>query len=163
VTCHIVGVGEPTAGDDGVGLAVVERLRSLPLPAGLDVCSLRDPSALAGLLTRPGRTLVIDALLDSERVGEVRFLAPAELFGESRARAISSHGVDTLLAIALARALAEREPPEVSVLTIAIGPPTKFCVELSGRVAEAIEPATQAALGWVLGSENPQRLGEPGG
>ncbi len=34
---RIIGLGNPLMGDDGAGIAAVERLASLPLPAGVEV------------------------------------------------------------------------------------------------------------------------------
>jgi hydrogenase maturation protease len=62
VTAAIVGIGEPSAGDDGVGIRVVEQLRPLLDPSqGVELSVLRDPSELTALLPGRERALVIDA------------------------------------------------------------------------------------------------------
>jgi hydrogenase maturation protease len=143
VTLYIVGVGEPMAGDDGVGIRVIERLRGLGLPPGTELFALRDPSMLATLLAGSRRAVVVDAVLDPERSGEVRLLGAAELAGLGR-RSISSHGVDALTAVELARALSDEERfPEVSFLTIAIARPDALGSELSPAAAQAVERAAE--------------------
>lgn len=140
---RIVGVGEPMAGDDGVGILVIERLRARGAPAGAELHALRDPSELATLLPGATRAIVVDAVLDPERHGTVRLLGAAELAAEGR-RPLSSHGVDALTAVELARTLAGEEPfPEVSFLTIAIDRPEALGAGLSATAAAAVERAVE--------------------
>ena len=148
MTLRIVGVGEPTAGDDAVGVRVIERLRALGPPPGVELYALRDPSELATLLAGADRVVVIDAMLDPEHAGSVRLVEPHEL--GATAQPISSHGVDTLTAIAIARTLAgDGAFPEVRLLAIAITQPARFVMELSPAATAAVDTAAQRVLGWI--------------
>jgi hydrogenase maturation protease len=148
-------VGEPLAGDDGVGIRLIQRLRGLPGASQVELHALRDPSELAALLSGVERALVIDAVLDPERPGHVELLPLGELTPErGTRRAVSSHGVDTLTAIEIGRALAAgvRFPP-VTLLTIAIEPPTRFTAELSPAAQAGLERALELAVAWIWGPQ----------
>jgi hydrogenase maturation protease len=152
VTACIVGVGEPLAGDDAAGICVIERLRAEPALPAVDLYALRDPSELTTLLTGRDRALVIDARLGPEEVGRVDCfkLEPGHAPMGRAGRSLSSHGVDTLTAIELARALAsDGRFPVVSLLTIAIARPDRLDEGLSARVSDAVEEAARRALAWA--------------
>ena len=69
--CHIVGVGQRLAGDDGVGLAVIDHLRRSALPPEITIGEVREPSALIPMLgDTQGRLVIVDAVL-AEPAGEV--------------------------------------------------------------------------------------------
>jgi hydrogenase maturation protease len=155
VSAAIVGIGEPSAGDDGVGFRVVERLRPLlDRSYRVELSMLRDPSELTSLLPGRERALVIDALLDPEQEGAVELRDARGLARKARMRAapVSSHGLDVLSAIELARSLASGQSfPEVSVLTIAIRRPTRLEPSLSRTAERAAESAVARALDWARG------------
>jgi hydrogenase maturation protease len=140
-------VGERIAGDDGVGPAVIDRLRGEPLPADVGLVELSDPSALVPLLDEThGRLVVVDAVL-AEPPGEVRALDLAAL--ETAALTpVSSHGLSVGQALALAAAT--RAPaaasPEVRVVAINIGRPTRGLPGLSPAVAASVPRAARVAL-----------------
>ena len=147
MTLCIVGVGEPMGGDDGVGIAVVERLRVLGTPAGTELHALRDPSELATVLAGAERALIVDAVLDPERVGSVRLLDGAGFAAQRRP--LSTHGVDVMTAVELGRQLAAADFPSVSFLAIGIGLPDSLTPALSSPVAAAVEGAVELALSWA--------------
>lgn len=151
MTPCIVGVGEPMAGDDAVGIRVVDEL-SGTLGPGIELFRLRDPSELALLLPGRDRALVIDARLDPERAGRVDLLEippgglPRGTFGSP----LSSHGVDALAAIELGRTLAANEPfPRVSLLAVAIARPDRLGEGLSVAASRAVEEAAIRARAWA--------------
>jgi len=150
----IVGIGEPLAGDDAVGIRVVERLGESPCP-GIDLLTLRDPSELTSLLPDYSRVLVVDARLDPERAGKVELFDDASRLGRGSgaARPISSHGIDALTAISLGRTLSgDAAFPEVSLLTIAIARPERLAEGLSGAALRAVDDAALRARAWARGS-----------
>jgi hydrogenase maturation protease len=154
MTNCIVGVGEPLAGDDAAGICVIERLRAEPKLPPVDLYALRDPSELVTLLAGRERALVIDARLGPEQVGRVDCfeLEPGHAPVGRAGRSLSSHGVDTLTAIELARALAsDGRFPVVSLLTIAIARPERLDDGLSARVSAAVEEAARRAFAWAEG------------
>lgn len=147
----IVGVGEPMAGDDAVGLRVVDELGVAGL-AGVELFRLRDPSELVDLLPGRVRALVVDARLDPEHAGRVDLLEvpPGGLPRGALGTPLSSHGVDTLTAIELGRTLARAEPfPSVSLLTIAIARPDRLGERLSATASRAVLEAAARARAWL--------------
>lgn len=140
---RIVGVGQPMAGDDGVGIHVAREVAGRGLP-GIDVSEVAEPSALVPLLEGAGRVVVVDAfLMEGAAPGEVRRLDPDEL--ARGARSLSSHGLGVAQAIALARALSP-DAALADVVGIAIAPVRRLGPGLSERVAAAVAPAAELAI-----------------
>jgi hydrogenase maturation protease len=126
----VVGVGQPLAGDDGVGRAVARRLRAL----GIDAEEADGGAALLALLAGEPRAILVDAAVGLAPPGTVVTLAPGEL--PPARRSASSHGFSVPEAVALARALG---PLEVQVVAVAIAPPGRLpAEELSPEVAAAV-------------------------
>jgi hydrogenase maturation protease len=148
VTLRIVGIGEPMAGDDAVGIRVIERLRELGAPAGATLHALRDPSELATLLGDTTRVMVVDAVLDPERAGQVELMRAGDIVGKKN-RPISSHGVDALTALEIGRVLATGAFPEVSFVTIAIDRPRVLGAEVTEKAAAAVEVAARLVMTWA--------------
>jgi hydrogenase maturation protease len=141
---RIIALGQPAAGDDGVGLAVLERLRA-SVPGGVELCVAADATDLLALLATPSPVVLVDALL-GEPAGEIREVAPEALDARS-ATAVSSHGLGIGEAIATARALyPETIAPRISVVAVVIGRPSSCRKGLSPRVAAAVDGAAALAI-----------------
>lgn len=146
-TCHIVGVGQRLAGDDGVGPAVIDHLRRSALPPDITIGEVREPSALIPMLgeTR-GRLVIVDAVL-AEPAGEVLDLDAGAL--EERGLAsVSSHGLSVGQALALARATMSEDAsvPDVRVVAITTARPIRGTQGLSPAVAASVPRAALLAL-----------------
>jgi len=144
---RIVGVGQPFAGDDGAGLAVIELLRQLDLPAGVSVAAVREPTALLPFLDEAGtRLVIVDAVL-AEPVGKVFDLDGARVEAGDLT-SVSSHGVSVGEVLALARAChpGNELAVEVRVVAVAISRPPRGQVGLSAAVAASVSPAARLAL-----------------
>jgi hydrogenase maturation protease len=146
--CRIIGVGQPLAGDDGAGPAVIAWLSALALPDGIQAATIPEPSALLPLLDGPDVTplVVVDAVL-AEPPGEVLELSPWEIAACELA-SVSSHGMTVAQALALADALrpAGVAPPDVQVVAISIARPQRGSRTLSAAVAAAVPRAADLAL-----------------
>ncbi len=152
-----MGVGEPLAGDDAAGMVVIERLRAGAALSAVPLHALRDPSELMALLPGHERALVIDARLEPEEVGRVdRFeLGRGHALGGRPSPRLSSHGLDTLTAVEIGRALAQGGRfPAVTLLTIAIARPDRLGEGLSPRVSAAVDEAVKRALAWATECEH---------
>ncbi|OFX19399.1 MAG: hypothetical protein A2V77_04080 [Anaeromyxobacter sp. RBG_16_69_14] len=148
---RIIALGQPAAGDDGVGLAVLERLRA-SVPGGVELCVAADATDLLWLLATPDPVVLVDGLL-GEPAGEVCEMAPEALDARST---VSSHGLGVGEAIATARALyPESMAPRISVVGVAIGRPSSYRKGLSPGVAAAVDGA--AALAISLAGESRSR------
>jgi hydrogenase maturation protease len=143
----IVGVGQRLAGDDGVGPAVIDRLRASRLPADIVLREVREPSALVPMLHEVGGTLVIvDAVL-AEPPGQVRALDPASI-ERAPPGAAFCHGLSVGQALALAAATRSTEgaPPEVRIVAVNVAQPIRGASGLSPAVAASVDEAAGLAV-----------------
>ena len=145
--CHIVGVGQRLAGDDGVGPAVIEHLRRSALPPEITIGEVREPSALIPLLgeTR-GRLVIVDAVL-ADPPGQVLDLDDDALEARSLV-SVSSHGISVGQALALARATMSEAVSALDVRVVAIttARPIRGTQGLSPAVAASVPRAALLAL-----------------
>lgn len=141
----VVGIGQEVAGDDGVGLAVLEELGRRSLPRGTQLLRLAAPTELVALLERGRRVVLVDAVLAAP-AGLVLELEP-EALSQRAPQPTSSHGFSVAQAIELARALApDGASPCVRIVAITIAPPGRYRVGLSPEVADAVPEAAARVL-----------------
>jgi len=134
---RVAGLGQAAAGDDGVGLVVLERLRQAP-PEGVQLVALRDAVPLIELLDGEP-LLLIDALVSDEAPGTLRWLTAAEV---GRAPLWSTHGMGLPDALGMAQVLhGDDAGAELAVLAVCIAPPQGVSMGLSPAVAEAVPRA----------------------
>jgi hydrogenase maturation protease len=141
---HVVGMGQKVAGDDGVGLAVLDELRRRSLPPGTVLVHLREPMDLIELLERQARVVLVDAVLASPP-GVVVELGPEEL-SENAAQPASSHGMGAAQAIRLAQTLSPGVEPRLCVVAVTIARPERYAIGLSPAVAAAVPEAADRVL-----------------
>lgn len=113
-------------GSDRLGwdiAAALERQLAQRNIADIRVRACASPAQLPALLADTGALLIVDALAGVP-AGEVRMLMPEEL---ERAPALSSHGVDLVMALELARALGDL-PEQVHIIGIGVGNPAQDAV-----------------------------------
>jgi hydrogenase maturation protease len=145
---RVIALGQAAAGDDGVGLAVLERLRERGTPEGVELVRAPDDSALVTLLETPAAVVMLDAILGTPP-GEVLELSPAEL-AHRTARALSTHGMGVPEAVALARVLApDAVSPSIRVVAVTIEKPAHYAPQLSAAVAAAVPRAVERVLALV--------------
>ncbi len=94
----VVGIGESASGDDGVGPAVIDYLRTDP-PSPLMV--IRDAAPLVDLVDGTTNVVLVDAI-EGSQPGRVRSLRPGQL-GDRRA--VSTYGLSVSEALELAATL----------------------------------------------------------
>lgn len=149
MTLRVVCLGEPMAGDDGVGVVVASQLAAAGVPAEL----LVDPLGLVELAARPEPLLIVDALATSGAEGRLLWLSLEDLARD--AQPISSHRVGVAAALELARALSPLPP--VEVLAITIRAPERLGPGLSPQVARAAELAARAIVERLRSYSSPSR------
>jgi hydrogenase maturation protease len=144
MTHVVIGVGSEYRGDDGVGLAVAERLRDR-VPAGVEVVECeQEPSRLIDAWDGAESALVVDAVESGAAPGTLhRFDAgagpiPARVFRSS------THAFGVGDAVELARVLGKL-PARIVVHGVEGG---EFGAGegLTPAVEAAVEPAAQAVL-----------------
>ncbi len=131
---RILGLGNPLRGDDGVGVAAVERLAAEGLPAGVEAVDVGAGGlVLLGLLEGAAGVVLVDAADLGEPPGTVCRFAAADLV--ARAPGPSLHGSTLSEVLALAQDLGTL-PPLIAVLVQ---------VEATGP-GVGLSPAVRAAL-----------------
>jgi hydrogenase maturation protease len=140
----IVGVGNAFRGDDGVALAVVDRLRTrAPDEVELVVCE-QEPTRLLDSWQGAESVTIVDAVASGGEPGTLyRYDATDEPI-PSRVFRSSTHAFGVGDAIELARAV-DKLPARVVVYGIE-GQAFESGDELSAAVAAAVEPAADAVL-----------------
>ncbi|MFJ8956395.1 hydrogenase maturation protease [Streptomyces sp. NPDC102381] len=139
----VIGVGNEFRRDDGVGWAVVDRLRGRaarrPLPAGtvLDVCD-GDPGRLIGLWEWVGLAVVVDAA--HAHPGKPGRVHRIELDSGwlNQPPTTSSHGMGLGEAVELSRVLG-RLPGRLVVYAVEVGD-SSLGTAMSGAVAAVVDP-----------------------
>jgi hydrogenase maturation protease len=145
---RIIGLGQAAAGDDGVGIAIIEWLQTHALPRGIEVIRAAEDSALASLLETPAPVVLVDAVLASPS-GEVLDLRPEQLAAH-QLRAVSTHGMGVAQAIELARILTpDLVSPSIRIVAVTIERPQRYVQELSAAVAAAVPRAAARVLALV--------------
>jgi hydrogenase maturation protease len=151
VIARVIGLGNPAAGDDGVGLAVIDRLRALLPAARPGLIAIAEASALIPWCEDADRVLLVDALVDDGDDpgggggGAVRFLDEDELVRAGSA-AISTHGIPVADAIGIARALGIAARIDLLGIAVRAAAPSGG---LSAEAAAAVEVAAAAAASWL--------------
>jgi hydrogenase maturation protease len=103
---RIIGIGNPLMGDDGVGIAVVERLQEETLPAGVEVLDGGTGGlALLDLMAGVERVILVDAVETGRPPGAVIRLAGTDLMLPEQAPAFSLHETALPSVFALGREL----------------------------------------------------------
>lgn len=147
---RVIGLGQAAAGDDGVGLAILDRLRERGVPAGVELVDASDDIAVVSLLETSAPVVLVDAFIGTPP-GEVLELTPEQLAGRGL-RPVSTHGMGVRQAIDLARALApERICDSIRIVAVTIGRPRRYEQRLSPDVAAAVPAAVNRVLGLVGG------------
>jgi len=143
---RVIGLGQASAGDDGVGHAVIDALEKTALPQGTELIRVRDASALVSLVTTPLPVILVDAVVGANEVGEVRVFDDDALDATAPS-GVSTHGIGVLQALELARALdADEVTPSVRFVTVSIEAPRAYREGLSEAVAAAVPRACAVIL-----------------
>ena len=149
---RIVGIGQESAGDDGVGIVVVRRLRAIGVPPGIDLAEVAEPSALIqSHLCEADPVILVDAVVDGGKAGRLVQFEAGDLPGP-KATMLTSHGVGVLDAVRLARQISPDEAAKrIMVVGVTIRRPRRYGEGLSPPVAAAVEQAAAAALELACG------------
>ncbi len=136
----IVGLGQPQAGDDAVGIVIAHSLAE----RGTLAVAATDASTLVPLLARGGRVVVVDGLVGGGNPGDVLRLDPEAL--DRVGGTLSSHGLRVAECLELAGVLYGIDPSGVAIVAVVIDGSTLHRPGLSRAVAAAVEPAAALAL-----------------
>lgn len=155
---RVIGVGQPIAGDDGVGIVVLDRLRETPLPPKTELYQIAEATTLIPLLETPEPVIVIDALVGGKKPGMIVELEP-ERFMPAGLAPLSTHGIGVIEAIELARTLSPTGvTPWIRIVGVTIEAPILSCPRLSPAIADAVPGAVAAVLA-LLGTQGSTQPG----
>jgi len=147
----ILGLGNLLRRDDGVGVHVVRRLRSLDLPAR---CALKENPGqwLLALEQIAGfdRAMLIDAAELGRPAGTIVELSLADV---ERSRSLSvpaRHGENLTSAMRIGRALGLELPTELRIIAIQVADVESFEERCSPQVEKAIGAACDLVQRWAL-------------
>lgn len=140
----VAGIGNVFLGDDGFGVAVVSRLRSRPLPEGVEVADygIRGFDLAFSLLDGYDAVVIVDAVPRGGPPGTVRVLQPdlEQAGGEGSERVVDSHGMNPMEVFRLVRQYGGTAPPTYLVGCEPAGTgPEEGSMELSPPVAAAVD------------------------
>ena len=141
----ILGLGNPLLGDEGIGGRVIEELRGLELPAGVELveggtAGLR----LIGLMEGYQRVIIVDAADMGHHPGHVVRFTPSEVQFKTAEAPLSLHQIGLGEALVVAEAL-EMAPAELIIIGIQPGR-IEAGVGLSPEVEGAIPQAIRMVL-----------------
>ena len=140
----VVGLGQPLAGDDGVGPAVVAALP--PLPYTVETLVTTDPLRLADVLGGRTLTILVDAAVDAGPPGTVHVLEEAQVLRQG-IHPVSSHALDVLDVLDLVRTVRpENLPARLVLVLVAITRPVAPAVEMTAPVQHAVAQAVQRVM-----------------
>jgi hydrogenase maturation protease len=147
---RVIALGQAVAGDDGVGLAVLDALRARGVPAGVELVRAPEDAALVSLLETRDPVVLVDAVLGAPP-GEVVELSVDDLASRG-VHALSTHGIGVPDAVALARTLAPNAvTPSIRVVAITIERPARYGDRLSAAAAAAVPRAAERVLALARG------------
>ncbi len=142
----VVGIGNPTRGDDAVGPLVAARVARLLLP-GVEVVTYDEPLALVEHLAGREDVVVVDAARSVDaRPGTVHVIRVGSAPLPREAAALGSHGLGVVEAVELARALG-RLPERLTLVgveagTVDVGAP--LSEQVRDRLADAVRAVVDA-------------------
>ena len=137
---YLIGVGNYTAGDDAIGLRIVEEIVAKGLEDGFRAIDLSSNSLnLVSYLTPETEAiLVVDAARMGLPPGEVRFFAPEDVETRKVLAGVSTHEDDLMKVLELAR-LAGYTVPRLRIMGIEPG-----TVEPGAGLSQVIRDRTAA-------------------
>lgn len=148
----VIGVGNPERGDDGVGPAVIERLRDR-VAADVSLAAVSgEPGELVDRLGTAGAVWIVDAATGGGAPGTVHWL-DAGSGGPVPARpGASSHGLGVVEALALAQALGRL--PDVCRIVAIEGEGFGLGTGLSAPVSGAVDAVVEQLRAEIAGVGN---------
>jgi len=145
---RVIGFGQAAAGDDAVGLAVLQSLREMTTPEDTELLEAAEATALLSLLETSRRVVIVDGMVADGSVGRVLEFDAAALEAKSDGpRAVSTHGIDIGQVIALATIVSTvGVARSIWIVGVTIAPPRTHVQGLSQAVRAAVPLAARAVL-----------------
>ncbi len=116
---YIIGIGNYSMADDGIGLRIVEHIARNGLDRGFETIDLADEGMrlLFYLNAETERIVLIDAVDLGLRPGEYRLFKPEDVESTQEMKRLTTHESDILAILKFAQSLGYRLPP-ITILGI---------------------------------------------
>ena len=144
----IIGCGNPLAGDDGVGVHVINQLKTMALPAHVELLEGgTDPINLLEMLRCAEKVVLVDAVKGGGEPGEVFLLGTDQLELDTAAGELSLHQFNLAHVLRLGQALFPREMPrKMVVVGVEAENTDPYNTRLSPAVGKALPQIIQRIL-----------------
>ncbi len=139
----VVGIGDPSRGDDAAGPEVASRVGRLGLP-DLEVVEHEEPLALVEHLATYDEVVVVDATGPRGEPGRIHVWHVGAVPLRHDPGALGSHGLGVAEAVELARALG-RLPRRLTLVAVQ-GESFEVGAPLSARVQAALDEAVRVVV-----------------
>lgn len=117
-TLGVIGIGSPIRTDDGIGIALIDHLKSQKIPEGVELVDVGTSGMnILHHLRNFTKVLIIDAIRTDGEPGNCMFFTPDEIDKDSSIKTRSTHDANLLEALELSEMLGER-PEEVIIMGI---------------------------------------------
>lgn len=137
----ILGLGNILMQDEGVGVRVVEAMRDVPLPSGVDLLDGGTAGlSLLELMEGYDRVIVVDAVEAGAEPGAIFKFRPEDLAAMPNVQLISFHQVGLMDVLQLAESVGQR--PEVVIIGVqpaSLNWGTELTPQLQDAVPRVIE------------------------
>jgi hydrogenase maturation protease len=143
---YIIGVGNSTMADDGIGLRIVEHLARHGLERGFEAVAIADEGTrlLFYLTESTDKIVIVDAVDMGLEPGEYRLFRPEDVETQKIASGMTTHEGDILRVLELAAGLGYPIPP-VTILGIQPGS-LRPGLELSPALESQFDTYVRVAL-----------------
>lgn len=132
----IIGLGNPLAGDDGLGPYIVRYLQQSSLPHGVEAMECRDAFAILPDLTSAGWVVIVDAVQTGGEPGTIYRIPLRRLTGQRKG--FSQHEISLLTLYQLPFSKWQLSLPDGVLLAVEVGEIKAFCAELSPALKERV-------------------------
>lgn len=144
---YLIGIGNWSMGDDGIGLRVVERVERDGLARGFEAVDIADDGMrlLFYCVPETERIVLVDAVDLGLAPGEWRLFEPESVETRKELTGLTTHEGDILKVLAFARSLGQPVPP-VTILGIQperMEPAMELSMTLQSRLDEYVRAAVE--------------------
>lgn len=142
----ILGIGNTIRGDDGIGIAVIRRLRERNLPGDVHLSeSQRGGIDLLDLMKGYGRTIIIDSIkTKGGKPGDIYRMLAEDLKNAEKPH--TSHGLGLMNIMDLGTYTEQSMPEEVVIYAIEIDKIDDFCENITDSVTQSIPEVIESIL-----------------
>jgi len=147
---YLIGAGNYSMSDDGIGLHIIEYIAGHGLARGFEAIDLA--AGALGILSyldpSTEKLLIVDCMKSNRRPGEHFFFSPGDVMTRKQLAGFSTHEDDILKTLKLAAAAGHHIPP---VRIMGIEPSeTGPAMELSAVLRGRLDSYAQLAIGELL-------------